>query len=94
MSGSSSGLLDKVLKGMEPLLQKESRSTSFGAKVAPCLKRADPSFMNSVTGSVCRAECSNTLQDIMLRDLMLNVNIMMVIVLNMLSIIVPSFIFQ
>ncbi len=51
-----------VLEGVEPLLQKESRSASFGAKVAPSLKRADTSFMNSVTGSVCRAKCSNFLQ--------------------------------
>jgi hypothetical protein len=51
------------LEGVEPFLQKESRSASFGAKVAPSLERADTSFMNSVTGSVCRAKCSNFLQD-------------------------------
>jgi hypothetical protein len=44
---------------VEPLLQKDSRSASFGAKVVPSLQRADLSFMNSVTGSVCRAKCSN-----------------------------------
>ncbi len=63
MSGSRSGLLDPGLEGVKPLLQKESRSASFGTKVAPSLKRVDPSFMNSVTGSVCRAKCSNILQD-------------------------------
>jgi hypothetical protein len=36
---------------------------SFGVKVVPSLNGADPSFMNSVTGSVCRAKCSNILQD-------------------------------
>ncbi len=38
---------------MEPLVQKESGSASFGAKVAPSLQRADPSFMNLVAGPVC-----------------------------------------
>jgi hypothetical protein len=27
------------------------------------LQRVDPSFINSVTGSVCRAKCSNILQE-------------------------------
>ncbi len=47
------------LEGMEPLVQKESGSASFGAKGAPSLQRADPSFMNLVAGPVCRAKCSN-----------------------------------
>ncbi len=65
MSGSESCLLDLgLIKGVDPLVQRESRSASFGAKVAPSLQRVDPSFMNSVTGSVCRAKCSNILQDI------------------------------
>ncbi len=51
------------LEGVEPLLQKESGSASFGAKVVPSLNRADLSFMNSVTGSACRAKCSNILHD-------------------------------
>ena len=51
------------IEGVEPLVQKESRSASFGAKVAPSLQRADLSFMNSVTGSVGRQKCSNILQD-------------------------------
>ncbi len=37
---------------MDLLVKRESRSARFGAKVASCLWRADPSFMNSVTGSV------------------------------------------
>jgi hypothetical protein len=56
MSGSGSGLLDLgyfKIEGVELLVQKESRSASFGAT---SLQRADPSFMNSVTGSICRAK--------------------------------------
>jgi hypothetical protein len=48
---------------VERLVQRESRSASFGAKVVPSLQKADLSFMNSVTGSVCRAKCSYILQD-------------------------------
>jgi hypothetical protein len=39
------------LKWMELLLQKESRSASFGTKVAPYLNGVDLSFMNSIAGS-------------------------------------------
>jgi hypothetical protein len=35
----------------------------FGAKMVPCLWRADQSFMNSVTGTGNVAKCSNILQD-------------------------------
>jgi hypothetical protein len=63
MNGAESSLLDPVLRGVEPLLQKESRSAGFGAKVAPSLNGADLSFVNSVTGSACRAKCSNILHD-------------------------------
>jgi hypothetical protein len=31
--------------------------------VVPSLNGADPSFMNSVTGSACRAKCSDILHD-------------------------------
>jgi hypothetical protein len=41
----------------------ESRSANFGAKLVPSLNGVDLSFINSVTGSVCRAKCSNILQD-------------------------------
>jgi hypothetical protein len=47
------------LERVELLLQKESGSASFGAKVAPSLNGVDLIFMNSVTGSACRAKCSN-----------------------------------
>jgi hypothetical protein len=42
--------LTQCLKGVEPLLQKESGSASFGAKMAPSLNGVDPSFVNSVVG--------------------------------------------
>ncbi len=64
MSGSRSGLLDLgLIKGVEMHVQMETGSTCFVEKVAPSLQRADLSFMNSVTGSICRAKCSNILQD-------------------------------
>ncbi len=43
--------LIQYLKGVELLLQMESGSASFGAKVAPSLNGVDPSFVNSVAGS-------------------------------------------
>jgi hypothetical protein len=54
------------MKGADPLVKRESRSASFAAKVASCLWSADPSFMNSVTGSGYVAKCSNIQQDIVL----------------------------
>ncbi len=64
------------MKGVDQLVKRESGSAHFGAKVAPCLWRADPSFMNSITGSGMQirvmnsvtgsgyvAKCSNILQD-------------------------------
>ncbi len=63
MSRSGSGYWIRFLEGVEPLIQKESRSANFGAKLVPSLNGADLSFMNSVTGSVCRAKCLNILQD-------------------------------
>jgi hypothetical protein len=65
MSGSRSGLLDLVFRGVELLLKKESGSASFGTKAALSLNGADLSSMNSVTGSACRAKCSNILYDTM-----------------------------
>ncbi len=41
----------QYLKGVEPLLQKESGLASFGAKVVPSLNGVDSSFMNPVAGS-------------------------------------------
>jgi len=38
-------------EGQIRLFKEESRSACFGAKMVPCLWRADLSFRNSVTGS-------------------------------------------
>ena len=62
MSRSGTGLLDPVLWGWSRFSKRKADPSSIGAKVAPSLNGADPSFMNSVTGSVCRAKCSNILQ--------------------------------
>ncbi len=35
------------MQGVDRLVKRESGFANFGAKVAPCLWRADPSFMNS-----------------------------------------------
>jgi hypothetical protein len=51
------------MKGVDPLVKREKGSASFGAKVAPCLWRVDPSFMNSVTGFGYVAKCLNILPD-------------------------------
>ncbi len=48
---------------MDSLVKGESRSASFCAKVAPCLWRADPSFMNSVARYSYVVKSSNFLQD-------------------------------
>ncbi len=36
---------------------------SFGAKMVLSLNGVDPSCMNSITGSTCRAKCSNIFND-------------------------------
>jgi hypothetical protein len=64
MSRSGSGKLDPVLEGVELLFQQKGGSASFGTKMALSLKGVDPGCMNSVTGSTCRANCSNILHDI------------------------------
>jgi hypothetical protein len=56
-------LLDPVFEGVEPLIQMKSRSANFGTELVPFLNGVDRSFMNSVTGSVCRAKCLHILQD-------------------------------
>ncbi len=60
-------VFEKILylkeKGWIRLFKGKSGSACYGAKMAPCLWRADPSFRNSVTGSGSRAKCSNILQD-------------------------------
>ncbi len=55
------------LKGVEPLVQKGKRIGQFLRQSNAFLEGIDPSFMNSVTGSICRAKCSNILQDNIVR---------------------------
>jgi len=64
MSRSGSGYWIRFLEGVELLIHIESGSANFGAKLATSLNGANLSFIYSVTGSVCRAKCSNIVQDI------------------------------
>jgi hypothetical protein len=54
---------DPVLKGVELPFHQKGGSASFGAKMVLSLNGVDPSCMNSITGSACRAKCSNILHD-------------------------------
>ncbi len=64
MSQSGSGKPDPVLEGAELLFHQKGGSASFGTKVRHLLNGVDLSCMNSITGSTCRAKCSNILHDI------------------------------
>ncbi len=66
MSRSISGKPDQDLEGVELLFHQKGGSASFGAKVVLSLNGVDLSCINSITGSTCRAKCSNILHDIML----------------------------
>jgi hypothetical protein len=57
MSRSGSGKPDPDLEGVELLFQQKRGSASFGAQMALSLNGVDPSCMNSITGSTCRAKC-------------------------------------
>ncbi len=63
MSRSRSGYWIWFLEGVEVRIQMETRPANFCAKLVPSLNGANLSFINSVTGSVCRGNCSNILQD-------------------------------
>jgi hypothetical protein len=54
---------DPVLEGVELLFCRKGGSASFGAKMALSLNGVDPSCMNSITGTTCRAKYSNILHD-------------------------------
>ena len=81
MSGSKSGLLDTVLEGWSYFSKRKVDPASFGVKVVPSLNGADPSFMNSVTGSVCRAKCSNILQDTRIEIMVTNSSVTLIKIL-------------
>jgi hypothetical protein len=63
MSQSRSGKPDPVLEGVELLFHQKGGSASFGTKNGLSLNGVDPGCMNSITGSTCRAKCSNILRD-------------------------------
>ncbi len=63
MSRSGSGKPDPVLEGVELLFHQKVVSASFGAKMALSLNRVNPGHMNPITGTTCRAKCSNILRD-------------------------------
>jgi hypothetical protein len=63
MSCSGSGKQNPDLEGAELLFHQKGGSASFGAKMALSLNGVDTSCMNSITGSTCRAKCSNILHD-------------------------------
>ncbi len=63
MIRSGSGKLDKDLVGVELLFHQKGGSASFGAKMALSLNGVDPGCMIPITGSTCRAKCSNILHD-------------------------------
>jgi hypothetical protein len=63
MSQSGSGKLDPDLEGVELLFHQKGGSASFGAKMVLSLNGFNPSCMNSITGSTCRAKCSKILHE-------------------------------
>jgi hypothetical protein len=63
MSRSRSGKLDTDLEGVELLFHQKGGSAGFGTKMAPSLNGVHPGCMNPITGSTCRAKCSNILHD-------------------------------
>ncbi len=60
MSLSQSGKPDPDLDGAKLLFHQKGASASFGTKMALSLNGVDLGCMNPITGSTCRAKCSNT----------------------------------
>jgi hypothetical protein len=63
MSRSKSGKRDPVLEGVELLFHQKGGSASFGPKIVLSLNEVYLGCTNSITGSTCRAKCSNILHD-------------------------------
>ncbi len=63
MSRSGPGKPYPDLEGVELLLHQKGGSASFGTKIALSLHGVDLGCMNPITGSTCRAKCSNILHD-------------------------------
>jgi hypothetical protein len=64
MSQSELGKPDPDLEGVELLFHQKGGSAIFGEKMVLSLNGVDLGCMNPITGSTCRAKCSNTLHDI------------------------------
>jgi hypothetical protein len=60
MTRSRLGKLDPDLEEVELLFHQKGGSASFGAM---SLNGVDQGCMNPITGSACRAKCSNILHD-------------------------------
>jgi len=63
MSRAGSGKPDPDLEEAELLFHQKGGSASFSAKMALSLNGVDPGCMNPITGSTCRAKCSNISHD-------------------------------
>jgi hypothetical protein len=61
MSQYRLGKPDPNLEGVELLFHQNGGSASFGTKMVLSLNGVDPGCMNPITGSTCRAKCSNIL---------------------------------
>ncbi len=63
MSPSGSGIPDPDLEGVELLFHQRGGSASFGTYMVLSLNGVDPGCRSPITGSTCRAKCSNILHD-------------------------------
>ncbi len=68
MSHSGSGKPDPDLEGVELLFHRKGGSARFGTKMSLSLNGVDPGCMNPITGSTCRAKCSNILHNRNIRN--------------------------
>jgi hypothetical protein len=66
MNLSRSGKPDPDLEGVELIIHQKGGSASFGGKIVLSLNGVDPGCMNPITGSTCKAKCSNILHDMLL----------------------------
>jgi hypothetical protein len=63
MNRSGSGKPDPDLEWVELLFHQKGGSARFGTKMVLSLNGVDLGCMNPITGSTCRAKCSNILHD-------------------------------
>jgi hypothetical protein len=72
MSRSESGKPDPDLEGLELLFHQKGGSANFVPKWHP--KLVDRGCMNPITGSTCRAKCSNILHDTVIGNTIQSLN--------------------